>query len=59
MNVTGEETQYFLIHTTGLVIDKDATTLHQVVNGGDEKLEIRRTFMLVTFINLGNIHSLK
>jgi len=45
MNVTGEETQYFLIHTTGLVIDKDATTLHQVVNGSDEKLEIRRTFM--------------
>ena len=47
MEVTGDDTMYFLIHTLGLVIDKAATTLHKVVDGVDTELSIRRTFMLV------------
>ena len=50
MNVTGEATRYFLIHTTGLVIDKAATTLHQVIDGEDKQLKVKQTFMLVTTV---------
>ena len=47
MNVTGVDTKYFLIHTSGLVIDKTATSLHKVEEGVVTDLDIKRTFMLV------------
>ncbi|KAL5257109.1 hypothetical protein ACHWQZ_G012143 [Mnemiopsis leidyi] len=45
MDVTGEDTKYFLIHTVGLVIDKEATTLHKLGGKTDEELTVKRTFM--------------
>ncbi|XP_063674891.1 glutamyl aminopeptidase-like isoform X3 [Bolinopsis microptera] len=45
MEVTGDDTKYFLIHTSGLVIDKTATTLHKVVGDVVTDLDIKRTFM--------------
>ena len=45
MDVTGEDTKYFLIHTVGLVIDKEATSLHKLGGKTDEELTIKRTFM--------------